>query len=240
MKLAALQSFQLLPFLDTVVSLATAFVLGTLIGAERQFRQRTAGLRTNVLVAVGAAAFVDIGMRLNGVASGAHVLAYVVSGVGFLGAGVIMREGLNIRGLNTAATLWGSAAVGATAGADFIAEAMLIAVLVIAANTALRPLVNLINRQPLDETTTEATYELHVSASPEDIGRIREVVEGHLERHNYAVRETSTEELSEETTELSVMLAASTAKPGELEAVIAAVGRTPGVRHATWSMRTSD
>ena len=172
-----IETFQAGPFADTVVSLLAAFVLGTLIGAERQFRQRTAGLRTNVLVAVGAAAFVDIGMRLNGNASAAHVLAYVVSGVGFLGAGVIMREGLNIRGLNTAATLWGSAAVGATAGADFVAEAVLIALFVLAANTALRPLVNLINRQPLDETTTEATYELHVSASSEDIGRIREEAE---------------------------------------------------------------
>ncbi len=118
MTIAAVSSFALAPFIDTVVSLLTAFVLGTLIGAERQYRQRTAGLRTNVLVAVGAAAFVDIGMRLNGAGSAAHVLAYVVSGVGFLGAGVIMKEGLNIRGLNTAATLWGSASVGATAGAD--------------------------------------------------------------------------------------------------------------------------
>ena len=61
-----LATFQLYDFLDTLVSLISAFVLGTLIGAERQYRQRTAGLRTNVLVAVGAAAFVDLAMRLSG------------------------------------------------------------------------------------------------------------------------------------------------------------------------------
>ncbi len=238
--LASYASFKLMPFLDTIVSLAAAFVLGTLIGAERQYRQRTAGLRTNVLVAVGAAAFVDTGMRLNGVVTAGQVTAYVVSGIGFLGAGVIMKEGLNIRGLNTAATLWASAAVGASAGADLVAEAILIAMFVLLANTALRPLVNLINRQPLDETTTEATYELHVSAGPEDIGRLRDLVAEHLEKHNYAIRETSTEDLSEDTVELTVVLAASTAKPGELEQVIAAVSRTSGVRHATWAMRTSD
>ena len=61
-----LTTFQLTDFVDTLVSLTTAFVLGTLIGAERQYRQRTAGLRTNVLVALGAAAFVDLAMRLTG------------------------------------------------------------------------------------------------------------------------------------------------------------------------------
>ena len=121
-----IQTFELAPFLDTFVSLAAAFVLGMLVGAERQYRQRTAGLRTTVLVALGAAAFVDLGMRIEGSAGAIRVIAYVVSGIGFLGAGVIMKEGMNVRGLNTAATLWGSAAVGACSGADMIAEAALV------------------------------------------------------------------------------------------------------------------
>ncbi|WP_264817009.1 MgtC/SapB family protein, partial [Gluconobacter kondonii] len=73
----------------------------------------TAGLRTNALVALGAAAFVDLAQHLAGSADAVRVIAYVVSGVGFLGAGVIMKDGANVRGLNTAATLWCSAAVGA-------------------------------------------------------------------------------------------------------------------------------
>src|SRR5258706_8237894 len=113
-----LQTFQLYDFLDTLVSLLTAFVFGTLIGAERQYRQRSAGLRTNVLVAVGAAAFVDLANHLTGSEGSVRVIAYVVSGIGFLGAGVIMKEGMNIRGLNTAATLWGSGAGGSSSGPD--------------------------------------------------------------------------------------------------------------------------
>ena len=97
--------------INSALSLGGAFVLGTLIGAERQYRQRTAGLRTNVLVAIGAAAFVDMGMRLTGKPGAVQIVSYVVSGVGFLGAGVIMKEGGNVWGLNTAATLWCSAAV---------------------------------------------------------------------------------------------------------------------------------
>src|SRR5204863_112657 len=88
-------TFQTLDFLDTLLSLAAAFVLGTLIGAERQYRQRTAGLRTNVLVCVGAAAFVDLAMHLSGADGGVRVIAYVVSGIGFLGAGVIMKQGMD-------------------------------------------------------------------------------------------------------------------------------------------------
>ncbi|MFS2116942.1 MgtC/SapB family protein, partial [Herbaspirillum frisingense] len=103
-----LANINLASLLDTLISLTAAFILGGLIGLERQYRQRTAGLRTNVLVALGAAVFVDMANRMGGHEGAVHVVAYVVSGVGFLGAGVIMREEGNVRGINTAATLWGS------------------------------------------------------------------------------------------------------------------------------------
>ncbi|WP_307188571.1 MgtC/SapB family protein, partial [Acidiphilium multivorum] len=117
-------------------------MLGTLIGAERQWRQRSAGLRTTVLVALGAAAFADLGVRLAGPAGSTRVVAYIVSGIGFLGAGVILKEGANIRGINTAGTLWCSAAVGAFCGCGYSAEATLLTVFILAGNTLLRPLVN--------------------------------------------------------------------------------------------------
>jgi putative Mg2+ transporter-C (MgtC) family protein len=149
-------------FLRTIVSFAVAFALGTLIGAERQWRQRSAGLRTNVLVAVGAAAFTDLGARLLGPEGSTRIISYVVSGIGFLGAGVILKEGTQIRGLNTAATLWCSAAVDAFAGAALWAEAIALSFFVVAGNTLLRPLVNYINRLPIDTQTTEARYRVHV------------------------------------------------------------------------------
>jgi len=160
----AIANFDLTEALNTTVSLVSAFVLGGLIGLERQYRQRTAGLRTNVLVAVGAAIFVDMADRLGGHEGALHVVAYVVSGIGFLGAGVIMREEGNVRGLNTAATLWGSAAVGACAGANLLFEAVLATVFVLSANTLLRPVVNRINRQPMDTETVEVTNTVFVIA----------------------------------------------------------------------------
>ncbi len=162
-----LTTFQIHDFIDTLVSLTAAFVLGTLIGAERQYRQRTAGLRTNVLVAVGAAAFVDLAMHLAGAEGAVRVIAYVVSGIGFLGAGVIMKQGMDVRGLNTAATLWASAAVGFRAGADMVAQAAALTVFVIAGNTLPRPLVNAINRIPLNEKASEATYYVKLAVTAE-------------------------------------------------------------------------
>jgi putative Mg2+ transporter-C (MgtC) family protein len=95
--------------------------------------QRAAGLRTNTLVCFGAAAFVDLGLR---VAPGTtQVIAYVVSGVGFLGAGAILKDGGSVRGLNTTATLWCSAAVGACAGAGESVDAVFVSVLLIGAST---------------------------------------------------------------------------------------------------------
>ncbi len=97
--LQAWQNLNSADSLDSFISLTTAFILGSVIGFERQYRQRTAGLRTNALVAVAAASFVDLASHLNGNTGATQVTAYVVSGVGFLGAGTIMKEGLNVRGL---------------------------------------------------------------------------------------------------------------------------------------------
>ena len=91
-------------WLSFSVQVGLALFFGGLIGLERQWRQRSTGLRTNGLVAVGAAMFVIMGGLLGGHDGQVHVAAYVVSGIGFLGGGVILKEGANVRGVNTAAT----------------------------------------------------------------------------------------------------------------------------------------
>jgi putative Mg2+ transporter-C (MgtC) family protein len=140
------------------MNLLVAACLGAAIGLERQWRQRLAGLRTNTLVALGAAIFVTYSHVVSDDEGSARMAAQVVSGIGFLGAGVIFKEGLNVRGLNTAATLWCSAAVGLLAGEGFALYGLLAAILVIAANTVLRPIVHAINRQPVDFTEEEQHY----------------------------------------------------------------------------------
>lgn len=197
-----LTTFQLADFGDTLVSLFTAFVLGTLIGAERQYRQRTAGLRTNVLVAVGAAAFVDLAMHLTGADGAVRVISYVVSGIGFLGAGVIMKQGMDVRGLNTAATLWASAAVGSCAGADMVAQAAALTVFVIAGNTMLRPLVNAINRIPLNEKALEATCYFKLAVAADAVPDMRDRLVEKLEGANYPVADIDVVETGDDLIEI--------------------------------------
>jgi putative Mg2+ transporter-C (MgtC) family protein len=143
---------------QVALNLFVAGCLGAAIGLERQWRQRMAGLRTNTLVALGAAIFVAYSRIVFDDQGAARMAAQVVSGIGFLGAGVIFKEGLNVRGLNTAATLWCSAAVGLLAGEGFALYGLVAAILVIGANTALRPIVHAINRQPVDFTEEEQHY----------------------------------------------------------------------------------
>jgi putative Mg2+ transporter-C (MgtC) family protein len=235
-----LATFQLLDFIDTLVSLTTAFVLGTLIGAERQYRQRTAGLRTNVLVALGAAAFVDLAMHLTGAEGSVRVIAYVVSGIGFLGAGVIMKQGMDVRGLNTAATLWASAAVGSCAGADMVAQAVALTVFVLAGNTLLRPLVNAINRIPLDEKASEATYYFKLAVSTEALPAMRDQLVERLENAKYPVADIEVVETGDDLLEIVAKLVSTAVDPNELNAVVADLQRQAGVRHATWEVSTAD
>ena len=234
------ETFHLWPFLDTLVSYVAAFVFGTLIGAERQYRQRTAGLRTNTLVALGSAAFVDLGQRLGGDVESIRIIAYVVSGIGFLGAGVIMKEGMNVRGLNTAATLWCSAAIGSCAGSDMIAEAALLTVVVLVANTALRPLVDAINRIPTEGRAIEATYSVMVTAAAVDAGPIGDLIVEHLEAMQLQVAELVVSERGEERVEIAATLVATNVAQGELDAVTDHLAAVHGIEHATWQARTHD
>ncbi|EST36789.1 MgtC/SapB family protein [Streptomyces roseochromogenus] len=142
---------------DFLTRLATGVACGALIGVERQWRARMAGLRTNALVAVGATLFVLYSEAVGDAGSPTRVASYVVSGIGFLGGGVILRDGAGVRGLNTAATLWCSAAVGVLAASGRLALAGLGTVVVLAVHVVLRPAGRLLDRAPAAGTDPDAT-----------------------------------------------------------------------------------
>jgi putative Mg2+ transporter-C (MgtC) family protein len=135
---------------ELVQRLLTAALLGAILGFERELRQKSAGLRTNILIAIGSALFTLMSYELAGDAQGAdpgRVAAQIVTGIGFLGAGAIMRTDSGVHGLTTAATVWVNAAVGVAAGGGeyhiaFIATAVTVAVLL-----ALHPLEAWIDRR---------------------------------------------------------------------------------------------
>jgi len=236
----AWQVFKLDAFIDSLISLSTAFILGSIIGYERQYRQRTAGLRTNALVAIAAAAFVDMAHQINGAAGTTQVAAYVVSGVGFLGAGTIMKEGLNVRGLNTAATLWGSAAVGVCAGANLMAEAILAALFVLAANTLLRPVVNSINRKPIDEHTSELTYQLHVIVASDQQKDALATLDALLEDAEYPLGDLDIEPFGEDDVEITATLLSTSVNSDKLDGITQQLNANPHVIQAFWNPSTTE
>ena len=135
-----------------LLRLALAFVFGAGIGLERQIRQRSAGLTTNALVSVGACVFILLSEIMYGHEQGnidrLRVVSQIVTGIGFLGAGVIMRDGFNIHGLNTAATIWCSAAVGSLCGFGMFFEGGMAAVAIVGTHLALKPITDRLDRRP--------------------------------------------------------------------------------------------
>jgi|SRR5579862_7757717 len=130
--------------IDFLTRLGIAALLGIAIGFERQWRQRAAGLHTSSLVSVGAALFALLDGIINA-GDATRIVAGVVTGVGFIAGGVILRSGLNVTGLNTAATMWATAAVGALAGFGLFPQAAAGAVAIILLNLLLSPLADAIN-----------------------------------------------------------------------------------------------
>lgn len=169
---------------DTMLRLCMACVLGALVGFERQLHQRTAGLRTNILVALGAAGFTVFGATYTLQNELPRIVAQVVSGIGFLGAGAIMREGLNVHGMNTAATLWCSAALGIFTGGGYYVSALIFTGFIVVTNTLLRQFENYIDRHPVILHEAEVHYQITVVCAKDSNRHVRELLLKRM-RHRY-------------------------------------------------------
>jgi len=143
-----------MPTLDVVLRLLVAAGLGAAIGVEREYRQKPAGLRTNVLIAVGSALLTMVSIDMgSGGGTPDRIAAQIVTGIGFLGGGAILRSGNSIHGMTTAATIWVNAAIGMAAGSGRFAMAAMTAAITLAVLLLLPPLESYFERRAgLDPT----------------------------------------------------------------------------------------
>lgn len=134
---------------ELVRRLLTAAVLGAVLGFERELRQKSAGLRTNTLISVGSALFTLMSIELADPigADPGRIAAQIVTGIGFLGAGAIIRTGGNVHGLTTAATIWVNAAVGVAAGGGELRLATIATGLTVIVLLLLQPVEWAVNRR---------------------------------------------------------------------------------------------
>jgi putative Mg2+ transporter-C (MgtC) family protein len=226
----------MLGFEDAALRLVAALLLGAAVGVERQYRQRAAGLRTNALVSLGAAAFALIGFSMAGEASPTRMAAQVVSGIGFLGAGAIMREGLNVKGLNTAATLWCAAALGVACAAGFFALAVLAAGLIIAVNIVIRPLVGLIDRAPAAGAEAERAFRITASCPAASEAPIRLLLVKQIAASEARLLRLESEDVDATgRVALSARVVASGDAVATLEAIVGRLSLDPAITRAGWA-----
>lgn len=144
--------------LELVERLCLAAVLGGALGFEREWRQKYAGLRTNILIAIGSALFTVMSIDLSASSGGdpTRVAAQIVTGIGFLGAGAIMRTGGGIRGLTTAAMIWVNAAIGVAVGGGEYHVAIIATVVTLVVLVLLNPVERWIDRKTPKEPESKA------------------------------------------------------------------------------------
>jgi putative Mg2+ transporter-C (MgtC) family protein len=195
-----------------------------------------AGLRTNALVAAGAAMFLMMGGLIAGDESQGRVAAYVVSGIGFLGGGVILKDGLSIRGLNTAATLWFTAAIGALAGAGYVLFPVSGTIAVLGANTLLRPLARVMDRNK-ESADAEIVYLVRIICRLVDDNHIRSRLLEAANAEALLLRSVESEDLE---TDGRVRVQATFMSMGRqdnlLEQIVSQLGAEPGVNAASWQV----
>lgn len=220
---------------DFALRLAVGMGCGALIGLERQWRARMAGLRTNALVATGATLFVLYAVVTED-SSPTRVASYVVSGVGFLGGGVILREGFNVRGLNTAATLWCSAAVGVLAASGHLVFALIATGAVVVIHLFGRPLGRLIDHDnAVEEDEGLQPYQVQVVCRPKSAKYVRAQIVQHTAGNDITLRGIHTGQAGDDgNIRLTAHLLMDGHTPARLERLVAELSLQAGVYAVHW------
>ncbi|MEV6559941.1 MgtC/SapB family protein [Nocardia sp. NPDC051756] len=228
---------------EMILRLLAGVGFGAAIGFERQYRARMAGLRTNALVAAGATLFVLLSAHgfSGGDADPTRVAAQIVSGIGFLGAGVIIRDGLNVRGLNTAATLWCAAAVGALAGAGMYSTAAAGTVAVVGVNVALRAAGRAVDKQPEAGHEQPASYAFAAVTNDDNEAHVRALLVQALTRTDFQLISISSANTGTPgRVEVRAELFGDQRDDRQMESAVSRLSLEPSVTSVGWHIATSD
>ncbi|WP_323038324.1 MgtC/SapB family protein [Gemmobacter sp.] len=216
------------------INMGVALGCGALIGVERQIRQRKAGLRTNALVALGAAAYMVLSMLVQGDMSPSRIAAQVVSGIGFLGAGIIFRDGFNVHGLTTAATLWCSAAVGLLAGGGHWQFALVATGMVVFVNFGLRPFVQWLKRRLQARAPEGRAFRVAVSVPEPHEGATRSLMLRTLSLGGLHLSEIEMRRDAEGAVTLAATVMGEGVADAVLEQAVQRLAAEPGLSRVRW------
>jgi len=224
---------------DFILRLFLAFLLGSIIGFERQWQMKSAGLRTNTLVSVGSAAFILLSVIITkSVGDPSRIAAQIVTGIGFLGAGVILRDGLTVQGLNTAATIWCSSSVGSLAGFGLYKEAAGVTFIIVMTHILYRPVSNWLSRTlPPKNNTINVEYLFTIKCTPKSLNHIRLLVAQELSMDNFLILKSITSEDSDNNLKQIKAIVISTGKNDNvIEKISSRLSIEEAVTSVSWEM----
>jgi putative Mg2+ transporter-C (MgtC) family protein len=220
--------------LSISVRLIAAVVFGTIIGLERQWRQGMTGLTTHALVAFGAAAYCALPAILN-VNEDIRMGGQVVTGIGFLGAGLIMRDGHNIRGLSTSATVWATGAIGVLAGYGELFEAAEATLLILLINITSPKLVRLVARVVPHGPITTQQHTIEVRTAAENEAEVRARLMAQIGDHQLSVKSLARRSNSlDQTITIEIVISGEVIDTEVVSALVQSLSLSPTVLYCAY------
>ena len=216
--------------LEFIIRIGVCLLLSILIGSERQYRNGVVGLRTNVLVAIGSFMFNYVTFGVSGNHDFTRMGAGIVSGIGFLGAGIIIQENNKVKGLNTAATLWCVSAIGVLSSSGMLFEASVGTFLVLFSNIILR-LISFFVMDKIKKKSKEK-YILRVSCTRAIEGSICQTLSRYIEQHNLDLVRMDKEEVTKD--EVKLVVTIITSRPEEVDNLVKGLSAEVGVTSLSW------
>lgn len=216
--------------LKFIVRIGVCLLLSILIGSERQYRNGVVGLRTNVLVAIGSFMFNYVAFGVSGNHDFTRMGAGIVSGMGFLGAGIIIQENNRVKGLNTAATLWCVSAIGVLTSSGMLFESCVGTFLVLFSNIILR-LISFFVMNKIKNKLKEKCI-LRVSCTRTIEGSICQTLSSYIEQHNLNLISMNKDEVTKD--EVKLVVTIITSRPDEVDNLVKALSAEVGVTSLSW------
>lgn len=216
--------------LEFIIRIGVCLFLSILIGSERQYRNGVVGLRTNVLVAIGSFMFNYVAFGVSGNHDFTRMGAGIVSGMGFLGAGIIIQENNRVKGLNTAATLWCVSAIGVLTSSGMLFESCVGTFLVLFSNIILR-LISFFVMNKIKNKLKEKCI-LRVSCTRTIEGSICQTLSSYIEQHNLNLISMNKDEMTKD--EVKLVVTIITSRPDEVDNLVKALSAEIGVTSLSW------
>lgn len=216
--------------LEFIIRIGVCLLLSILIGSERQYRNGVVGLRTNVLVAIGSFMFNYVAFGVSGNHDFTRMGAGIVSGMGFLGAGIIIQENNRVKGLNTAATLWCVSAIGVLTSSGMLFESCVGTFLVLFSNIILR-LISFFVMNKIKNKLKEKCI-LRVSCTRTIEGSICQTLSSYIEQHNLNLISMNKDEVTKD--EVKLVVTIITSRPDEVDNLVKTLSAEVGVTSLSW------